>query len=684
MTIKSLTELKTYFELGDRPTEQQFEFLIDSFSVSSIGYQENIVPINQILCDSAIKIISSSGGSGNIFLISDPQIAQGVDGQKLILMGKNDSDIITLENNRGLQLIRNFECTSTSTIYLVYVHSKFKWVEVSRRDSLSDGTLLTVNDEGISLSSSVTSLNFIGANVSASNSIPGQVDIVVSGVSPDYVSHFNTSDGETNATINDFAVSSRNIASPVSEGLPYNIGSWIAGSQYNCINNSIISYSNIESFSILNNIDNTLTVNVYDANDTTILATHQVILTGNIDITLNNIRIQILNFTSDFTQYKADTIISININNIISTGGRFSIEIINDTITNGTFVKTQGPIFYDPNSNLSVLSGLSIVETPAMIVTKNISGVIYYTIGSNFTVNIADIDYLNDRSYPNTQIQIVGIEYGLPQLNLTGSDLTNWNNLYNDINDSYNKTNWEITSINFFTQSISANISSRAIDWINHGYINSTNTNILIDTYSNNNTGVFQDFRNEINRYQSDLVTSWNSSTNLSLIDSGNGLQLKNSQLIYPTEDFTIYNPTLGSQPDYSLSSGTKIYYSEFIHNGISHSNGRFQFGDYNITETNITNNDCIIEISLNGIDWFILNLLYPGGVISDGQGCRVNNGSYNLSLNNQIEFTFGTGKFTDATSGSSGWGLWYRISYADNVDGRNLNIGSFEIINWV
>jgi len=136
-----------------------------------------------------------------------------------------------------------------------------------------------------------------------------------------------------------------------------------------------------------------------------------------------------------------------------------------------------------------------------MIVTKNISGVIYYTIGSNFTVNIADIDYLNDRSYPNTQIQIVGIEYGLPQLNLTGSDLTNWNNLYNDINDSYNKTNWEITSINFFTQSISANISSRAIDWINHGYINSTNTNILIDTYSNNNTGVFQDFRNEILEY---------------------------------------------------------------------------------------------------------------------------------------------------------------------------------------
>ncbi len=684
MSIKSLTELKTYFELGDRPTEQQFEFLIDSFSVSSIGHQESIVPIDQILCDSAIKIVSSFGGSGNILLTSDPQIAQGVDGQKLIVMGKNDLDVVTLENNRGLQLTRDFDCTSTSTMYLVYVESKFKWVEIGRRDDSSDGIPLAVNDEGISLSTAVTSLNFIGANVTASDSIPGEVDVVIGGVSPDYVSHFNTSDGETNATINDFAVNSRNVAGPVSEGVPYNIGDWSAGSLYNCINNSSLNYSTIETFSILNNTDNTLTVNIYDADDTTILATHQIILTGNLDITLNNIRIQILNFASDFTQFKAEATISINISGIISTGGRFSVEIVNNTITDGTFIKTQGPIFYDPNSNLSILSGLTIVETPSMVVTKDISGVIYYTLGSDFTVDITDIDYLNDRSYPSTQVQIRGNEYGLSQLNLTGSDLTNWNNLYNDIDDNYNKVDWEITATNFFTQSISANVSSRAIDWINHGYINSINSNILIDTYSNNNTGIFQDFRNEINRYQSDLVTLWNSSTNLSLIDGSNGLQLKNSQLIYPTEDFTIYNPTPGSQPDYSAISGDKTYYSEFIHSGTSHSNGRFQFSNYNITETNITNNDCIIEISLNGIDWFILNSLYPGGTISNGQGCRVNSGSYNLSLNNQIEFTLGTGKFTDATSGSSGWGLWYRILYTDNVNGRALNLGSFEIINWV
>ena len=117
-----------------------------------------------------------------------------------------------------------------------------------------------------------------------------------------------------------------------------------------------------------------MTVNIYDADDTTILATHQIILTGNLDITLNNIRIQILNFASDFTQFKAEATISITINSIISTGGRFSVEIVNNTITDGTFIKTQGPIFYDPNSNLSILSGLTIAETPGMVVTKDISG----------------------------------------------------------------------------------------------------------------------------------------------------------------------------------------------------------------------------------------------------------------------------------------------------------------------
>ena len=84
MTIKSLIELKTYFETDDKPTQEQFEHLIDGFNISSTNDQLDIAVFNQISSNSAVKNISSNTGSGNITLTSNPQITQGVDGQQLI------------------------------------------------------------------------------------------------------------------------------------------------------------------------------------------------------------------------------------------------------------------------------------------------------------------------------------------------------------------------------------------------------------------------------------------------------------------------------------------------------------------------------------------------------------------------------------------------------------------------
>ncbi len=90
---------------------------------------------------------------------------------------------------------------------------------------------------------------------------------------------------------------------------------------------------------------------------------------------------------------------------------------------------------------------------------------------------------------------------------------------------------------------------------------------------------------------------------------------------------------------------------------------------------------DVDIQMSLDKINWYTLTQDYLGGALSNGAGCRVETDVYNLTLNGQLKFTLGTGKFTNATSD---WGIWYTITYKDNINGRSSYIDSFEIIDWV
>ena len=190
-------------------------------------------------------------------------------------------------------------------------------------------------------------------------------------------------------------------------------------------------------------------------------------------------------------------------------------------------------------------------------------------------------------------------------------------------------------------------------------------------------------FNNETLRLKSDLATAWDSTQSLASYDGGNGLEVLDSRLVYPTINFTPYDPNHASQPDYSALSGNRLYYRAFSQAGVSHSNGIFQFGDYNVTETNITNQDVLFELSLDGINWFNMNLPYLGGALSNGDGCRMNSDTVALNINNEIQFTFGSGLFTTALTGG-GWGVWLRITYVGDAAGKGAYIGILQIIDWV
>jgi len=86
----------------------------------------------------AKKVILIAGdGSGTTDISANPQIAAGSNGQMIILIGTNDSNLVKFDNGNGLQLsaATSFTLGIGDILQLVYVESLSKWVEISRTDN---------------------------------------------------------------------------------------------------------------------------------------------------------------------------------------------------------------------------------------------------------------------------------------------------------------------------------------------------------------------------------------------------------------------------------------------------------------------------------------------------------------------------------------------------------------------
>lgn len=530
---------------------------------------------------------------------------------------------------------------------------------------------IIVQDEGVTVGTFPV-LNFTGSDVRAVGA-GSRADIQIPPTN--YSPFFN----QSGCVVPNIATSSRNVASPTTEGSPYNIGSWASGSLQSCSNAGSIVYQTPSLFSIKNNTSTTIKVDIIDADGATVLATHTETLVGNLDITTDNIRIEITGFTTDSDKYKANFRTTINLAAILPQGGRYSVRITHtNTGDGGPYVKLQSDIFYDPNPINPTITNPTISETTPNIVY--ISGINFYGIGSTFTTTITDIDNINDRSYVSPFINILGTEFGLPQLNLSGANLSGWSSIYNVVDASYLNTAWGITQSNYYAKG-NLKVQARWIDWSTNALQNSSLYSAIISTYTSNETRIYEDFRNESRRLRDTYAVGWDSAQSLETYSGGTGLQAINSLLIYPQEDFTIYNPNPASQKDYTGLTGDRFWNGFFYHTNVSHSNGIFRFSGHNLSNTKLVNKDIDIQISLDKISWYTLSQDYLGGSLSHGSGCRVEPDVYSFELNNQLKFTLGTGKFTDV---SSDWGIWYKIIYKDNINGRANYINSFEILDWV
>ncbi len=378
------------------------------------------------------------------------------------------------------------------------------------------GPGVIVKDEGATVGT-FSSINFVGNQVAA---IAGTGEAIIQIPPSSYAPYFN----QAGALVADITTTSRIVSTPTAEGTPYKIGSWTGGTSHPCSNVGSLVYQSSGLFSIKDNTSTTIKVDVLDADGVTVIATHTETLTGNIDITTDNIRIEITGFTTDTDKYKASFRSTINLAAILPQGGRYSVRITHtNTGDGGPYVKLQSDIFYDSNPVNPTITNPTLSENTPVIV--NLSGINFYGSGSTFNAGVADIDNINNRSYPSTFLNIIGSDFGLPQLNLTGANLTGWTSAYDNTNASYTNAGWAITQTNIFNKG-SLKSQARWVDWVNGSLQDSITISALVSTYINNSTRIYEDFRNESRRLKSDYTTSWDSTQSLSSYEGGNGLQV--------------------------------------------------------------------------------------------------------------------------------------------------------------
>ena len=148
---------------------------------------------------------------------------------------------------------------------------------------------------------------------------------------------------------------------------------------------------------------------MFDADGTTLLADYTTpALDGNFSNSTNGITIAITNYQADTIKWKANIATSVNMatvfaNNLLGValdGGRYHIKTTmkTDVATDGgtSYSYTQSDVFYDTGSvtNPSIGGTMTLVENNSAINSKHLSGVEYYTLGSEFDVKVDDIDIL--------------------------------------------------------------------------------------------------------------------------------------------------------------------------------------------------------------------------------------------------------------------------------------------------
>lgn len=458
---------------------------------------------------------------------------------------------------------------------------------------------LKIQDEGSLVQENVDTINFVGADVEAQAGSSGTVLIYVP--PPTFASHFNTQDGTTDARVQQSGttIGTRFIGVPTSEGNPF-FTNGLGGADNLASPSASITLST-GSQDVTAMLNSTFTVNVTKPDGSTMESFTTPAITGNVTSTSSSgdIQVTISSYGADTTKFKARVSIVVVHGDILSTagydGGTFNIIITQTTVSDGTFTfnlntstnpTVQAPFFYDTNTLPSFPQNVAIVETGGSVTTKFISGLEYYTTGSQFTVSCDGLDNFNR----NTALTSDNVKFednstfGFSQFSqspITGqtgsSNFTGWTNAYNNTGVSYTNTSVAINRSNFRFAGTNGTVSiSNQLVWSSSERTTTTsNQSILVDTFASTSTALSEDFNDETYRTDSTFVdASWTSSADLT---SGDAM-VYFGQLIVPTAstlssgsittNWTTFSPSASSQPDYTGYATISNYYRRMPESG--------------------------------------------------------------------------------------------------------------------
>jgi hypothetical protein len=428
---------------------------------------------------------------------------------------------------------------------------------------------LTIQEEGSDVQTNVNTINFVGADVEAQAGSSGVVLVYIP--PPTFASHYNTQDGTTDGRVRQSGatIETRYISNPTSEGNPFNTGG-DAESNALASNTSAITLAPNADITAMDGC--TFKVDVTEP-DGTVMETYTTpAISGNGANTSpsGDIVVTISSYSSDTTKFKGRVSILVTYADILSTagfdGGKFNI-VITQTVTDGTGPHVfnlstssnptiQGDFFYDTNTLPSFPQNVAITETSGSVTTKHLSGLEYYTTGSQFTASCDGLDNLN-RNTALTSSNITVLDnstYGFSNIDQSplpggtgNANFTGWTSAYDNTGTSYSNNAVSInrSSFRFTGTNGRINIRTNLVWGGSNRTTASSNDEILIDTYSTSSSNLSEIFDSENRRLESDYTTSW-TSTNALAADKGATCKIEvvDNSLIQSGDTITLVDTT--------------------------------------------------------------------------------------------------------------------------------------------
>jgi hypothetical protein len=297
-----------------------------------------------------------------------------------------------------------------------------------------------------------------------------------------------------------------------------------------------------------------------------------------------------------------------------------------DPATDGTgpYPYVQSEVFYDDNPSTPSVSSVAISLFSA--VTKQLSGITYFNIGTAFTVSAAGINNLNaNTSRTSGNLVLSASEYGIGTLQecpfgAGAANFSGWTNDRGNVGASYSNDTFSITQANYRYSGVTANAIAYAKDsWASGLSVSTPNASVLIDTYGINATDTFEPFDDESRRLGSNYVTPWNSGN---VLQAGDAMVF-GGQLRVGFGDWTTYSPV---SPDYSGLSSPASYFRKLLDSDGDLVSFTITFSGNFLVDatTDLTNSD--LEIYVRRID------SVNGGSGTASNPLRLHGANYNFA----------------------------------------------------